>query len=115
MSTPERSKAIARALAGEPEVLPEDFAAQVAALAAANSRAYRWNGTDVALAGAFVTMVCVCVAGWFTFAPHGTVFTEWLAPVVRDLASRPWLLIGAGCVILLEALTLVRRQRSIGE
>jgi hypothetical protein len=75
----------------------------------------RWSWTDVALVGAFVMMISVCVAGWFTFAPRETVFMEWLAPVVRELASRPWLFVGAACVGLLEVLTLVRRQRATME
>ena len=51
MKTPERSPAIARALAAEQDGLPKDFATQVARLAeaAAEARSSKWN--EVALSG----------------------------------------------------------------
>jgi hypothetical protein len=108
MKTLERSVAIAKALASEPDGLPEDFAAQVAALAAANEwRHLSW--TDGALLGAFVAMIGVCVAGWFWLGPQESDRTAWLEPVVGTVASQPWLFFGIAGVAVVQMLTFRRR------
>lgn len=110
MSTPKRSAAIARALASEPDGLPRDFAAHVAALARAD-RARAWSWNDVALLVAFFAMLGVCVLGmgWLGFAASVIGDANWLAPVVEIAASHPWLLAGAVGVVLVQMLTFRRR------
>jgi hypothetical protein len=108
MNTPERSAAIARALASEADDLPEDFAVRVAALAEADERRSRaWN--DLALLGAFVAMLGVCVAGWLTFAPQQRLNTEWLEPIAQVVASQPWLFIGVAGFVTVHLLSFRRR------
>jgi hypothetical protein len=108
MNTPERSAAIARALAPEKDGLPEDFAAQVAALAEAQS-ARRWSWSDVTLLGAFVAMVGVCVVGWSSFGAPEFASIDWLGSIVRAAASYPWLAAGVAGVGVVQMLNFRRR------
>jgi len=99
MSDPVRSEAVARALAEEADGLPPDFAASVAALARARA-ARQSRGTDLALLGAFIAMLGVCVVGWFEL---GAPDFAW-----RDVAPS-WLVIGLAGVALVQLLTFRRR------
>jgi hypothetical protein len=109
MSEPVRSAAIRRALADEGDGLPGDFAKQVAALAEAES-AVRARRTDVALFGAFVAMLGVCVAGWVTFVgPPAIGGEELLGLIGRAVSSQPWLVIGVAGVAAVQLLTFRRR------
>jgi hypothetical protein len=108
VNTPERSAAIARALASGSECLPEDFAARVAAVAAAE-RASRWSWDDAALLVAFVAMIGGCVAGGFRFTALEFGGIEWIGDVFRTLASNPWLAIGVAGVAIVQMLTYRRR------
>lgn len=109
MKTPERSAALARVLADESGGLPADFAARVAALAQASGTARRSNWSDLALLGAFVAMIGVCVAGWFTFGSRELPGAEWVTPLVEAVTSQPWLVIGVAGVTVVQALTFRRR------
>lgn len=104
----ERSPAIAKALASEPDGLPENFAAQVTALAEKNERR-NLSWTDAALLGAFVVTMGACLAGWFWLGPRETVNTDWLRPVVDALVSQPWLCIGVAGFALVQMLAFRRR------
>jgi hypothetical protein len=110
MSTPERSAAVARALAAEPNGLPGDFAVQVAALAQAE-RVSAWSWNDFALVAAFLAMLWVCVLGmgWLGFGTPVTGGSDWVAPVVDVAASHSWLLAGVVGVLVVQMLTLRRR------
>ena len=112
MRTPERSPAIARALAAEKDGLPEDFAAQVVRLAEAEAeaRSSKWN--EVALALAFVAMIGVCVVGWLALGSSESVGGQWLAAILRLAASQPLLTIGITGVALIQVLTYRRRAAS---
>jgi hypothetical protein len=109
MKAPERSAAIAKALASEADGLPKDFAAQLAGLAetSRSARHSRWN--DFALFGAFVAMIGVCVAGWFRFGPQEPGSVEWWGPIVSEVASEPWLLTSIAGVVIVQVLTFRRR------
>ena len=109
MRTPERSAAIAKALAAQTPGLPANFPAQVAALAEARASANHVGLNDVALLGAFILMICVCVAGWFIFEPLEPGGIEWVGPVVRGIVSEPWLAIGVAGVAVVQVLTFRRR------
>ena len=109
MRTPERSGTLARALAAESGGLPEDFAARVAALAQASGTARHSTWSDVALLGAFVAMIGVCVAGWFTFGSRELPGAEWVTRIVEVVTSQPWLVIGVAGVAIVQALTFRRR------
>ena len=108
MKTPERSAAIAKALASQPPGLPRDFAARVAALAETpESRRLSWN--DGALFGAYVVMIAACLAGWFWLGPPESVSADWLEPVVDAAVSQPWLIAGLAGVAIVQTLTFRRR------
>lgn len=109
MKTPERSAALAQVLADESDGLPEDFATRVAALAQASGTARHSSWSDVALLGAFVAMIGVCVAGWFTFGSRGLTGAEWVTPILGAVTSQPWLIIGLAGVAVVQALTFRRR------
>src|SRR4030095_11690197 len=104
MKTPQRSAAIAHALASETDQLPKDFAAHVAALAEAGEKR-SWTWKDFALLGAFVAMLGVCVAGWFTFAPQEPLSFRWLEPIAHVVAAQPWLFIGIAGFVLVHLLS----------
>jgi hypothetical protein len=108
MNLPERSEAIARALAEDTTGLPADFAAQVAALAEAES-AQRWTWNDAALLVAFVAMIGVCVAGWFTFGAVEIGTIKWWEPIVSVAAAYPWLAVGVAGVVIVQVLNFRRR------
>ena len=108
MKTPERSAALAKALASDTNDLPEDFAARVAALAeTGKERSWSWN--DFALTGAFFAMVGVCVAGWIGFGMPAPPFGDWLEPVGRMMTSQPWLIIASAGMALIQVLNFRRR------
>jgi alpha-beta hydrolase superfamily lysophospholipase len=108
MKPHERSAAIAKALASEPDGLPKNFATYVAALAEANEGLHlSWN--DGALLGAFVAMMGACVAGWFWLDSPEPVSADWLDPLVDAVMSQPWLLIGVAGVVIVQMLTFWRR------
>jgi hypothetical protein len=109
MNTPARSAALARALAAEGDVLPEDFAARVATLAQASGAARQSSWSDVALFGAFVAMIGVCVAGWSAFGSRERSDAEWMVPLVDVVMSQPWLVIGLAGVAIVQAMTFRRR------
>jgi hypothetical protein len=111
VSEPKRSEALKRALAGEREGLPEDFAAHVAALAEAESAARsRW--AELVMISAFVAMMGVCVAGWFVFVgPPAAGGEDLLQLAARVLGSQPWLVIGVAGVVVVQLLTFGRRAR----
>ena len=67
------------------------------------------NWSDVALLGAFVAMIGVCVAGWFAFGPRELPRAEWLTSLAGAVASQPWLFIGVAGVAVVQALTFRRR------
>jgi len=108
MNTPKRSAAIARALAEETRGLPEDFAAQVAALAEAQN-ARRWSWSDVSLLAAFVAMLGVCVGGWFSFGALEFGSTEWIGVILETAASNPWLTLGVAGLAIVQMLNFRRR------
>ena len=108
MNTPERSAAIARALAAQTPGPPADFAAQVAALAEAQ-RVRRSTWSDVALLVAFVAMLGVCVAGWFSFGVLELGSAEWMDAVLGTAAAHPWLVLGVAGLSLVQVLSY--RQR----
>lgn len=109
MKTPQRSVAIASALAAEADGLPKDFAAQVAARVETPgaTRASRWN--EVALVTAFVAMIAVCLAGWLGLAAPERGGLEWLEPLLSAVRSQPWLGIGVGGLAVVQLLTFGRR------
>jgi hypothetical protein len=109
MKTPERSAAIAKALASESDGLPADFAARVAAAAEEIAAARRswWN--EIALALAFVAMIGVCVVGWFGFAAQESGSVEWFEPLISAAMSQPLLIIGIAGIAIVQALTFRRR------
>ena len=107
---PGRSAALARALAAEGEGLPEDFAARVAALAQAGGAARHSSWSDVALFGAFVAMIGVCVAGWSAFDSRGLLEVDRMEPMVTAMMSQPWLVTGLAGVAIVQALTFRRRS-----
>jgi hypothetical protein len=109
MKTPERSAALARALKSEPDGLPKDFAAQVAALAEAGGAEWQVSLSDVGLIGAFATMISICVMGWVRLAAESSGGAEWLGAIVGALASHPWLVIGIAGVATVQMLTFRRR------
>lgn len=108
MNRPERSAAIARALASESPGLPKDFAAHVATLAEKNDHPHlRW--TDGALLGAFVMMICACLTGWFWLGPQESLTSQWWRPLVDAAVSQPWSLFGVAGIAIVQALTFLRR------
>jgi hypothetical protein len=108
MSEPVRSEALRRALAEEGDGLPTAFAARVASLAEARAaRHFVW--TDVALLGAFIAMIGVCVAGWFAFGAREAAGNAWLDVSWSDVAPAPWLLTGIVGVALVQLLAFRRR------
>ncbi len=109
MKNPERSAALARALAAQTDGLPKEFAKQVAALAEAESRSSPLSWNDVGLIGAFVAMIGVCVAGWVTFGAKESGSAEWFDPVVGAVTSQPWLVIGVVGVVFVQLMTFRRR------
>jgi hypothetical protein len=109
MKTPERSAALARVLTMDTDYLPKGFAAQVAALANADTGAWRFSGNDVGLLGAFAAMIGLCVSGWLWFAAPEPGAAEWLGPIVGAMASYPWLTIGVTAIAAVQMLTLHRR------
>jgi hypothetical protein len=112
MRTPERSSAIARALAAEQDGLPKDFATQVARLAEAAAEARSSKRNEVALGLAFVAMIGVCVVGWLTLGASESVGSQWLASILRLAASQPLLTIGIAGVALIQVLIYRRRAAS---
>jgi hypothetical protein len=111
VKTPERSAAIAKAL-DSPTGLPGDFARRTAALAETRAAARHATGNYVALSSAFVAMLAVCVAGWYVFEPRALTIGEWIDPILRAMASQPWLVIGAAGFATVQALTFRRRART---
>jgi hypothetical protein len=111
VKTPERSAVIAKALTSESE-LPVDFAQHVAALAEARAAQRRATGNYLALSGAFVAMLAVCIAGWYSFEPGALALGEWLDPLLRALAAQPWLVIGIAGFAVVQGLTFRRRART---
>jgi len=109
VKTPERSAALARALASEADGLPEDFAARVAALADAERTGWRFSRNDAGLLGAFAAMIGVCVTGWKWFGTQEPGGAEWLGPLVDALSYDPWLIIGVAGVAIVQGLTFRRR------
>jgi len=109
MRTPDRSAAIAKVLALQADGLPKDFPAQVAALAEARASARYLSLNDLALLGAFVLMIGVCVAGWLLFDSPEPGGVEWFAPIVRAVTSQPWLVLGVAGVAVVQMLTFRRR------
>ena len=111
MSESVLSEALRRALAEEGDGLPQDFAARVAAMATARAAARsRW--VDVSMFGAFVAMLAVCVAGWFSFGPREASVDGWLDLPLTDLAHAPWLVTGIVGVAVVQLLTFCRRVLS---
>jgi hypothetical protein len=112
MSEPKRSAALKRVLAEEGEGLPEEFAARVAALAEGES-ALRSRWAEVAMFAAFVAMLGVCVAGWFSFVgPPALGGADLVELAGRALGSQPWLVTGAAGVVVVQLLTFGRRART---
>jgi hypothetical protein len=111
MNTPKRSAVIARALASRPVELPENFAAQVAALAEGRARAKFLSWSDVALSGAFIVMLGLCMAGWSRLASQELVSAEWLGKFVSVLAAQPWLFVAVAGLVVIQALSFGRRAR----
>jgi len=109
MKNPERSAALARALAAQTEDLPKDFAKQVASLAEAEDKSSPWSWNDVGLLGAFVAMIGVCVAGWFTFGASESGTAEWFDPVIGTVTTQPWLVIGVVGIAIVQLMTFRRR------
>jgi hypothetical protein len=109
MKDPERSAALARALAAQTDGLPKEFAKQVATLAEADGTSIHLSWNDVGLLGAFVVMIGVCVAGWLTFETQEVGGAEWFGPVVGAMMSQPWLVIGVVGVAIVQLLTFRRR------
>ena len=110
MKTPERSALIARALAAQPHGLPEDFAAQVAKLAEAQARPQHSRGSELALGGAFVAMIGVCIAGWFQLGVPDLAAARWVpAAMASIVTSAPWLAAGIASLGLIEVLAFRRR------
>jgi hypothetical protein len=109
MNTPERSAALAKALASQTAGLPGDFAKRVAAIAETRDAARRASWNYVALIGAFVAMLGICVAGWYFFVPQALTVAQWCDPLVRELAAQPWLVIGVVGIAVVQALTFRRR------
>ena len=111
MTTPGRSAALARALAGATDDLPEEFASRVAALAETRGSAPLANRNDVALLGAFLAMIGVCVAGWFAFGSREPAGMEmnWMDPLLGAILSQPWLIAGAAGLAIVQVLTFRRR------
>jgi len=112
MSEPKRSVALKRVLAEEGHGLPEEFAVRVAALAQAESKARsRW--AEAIMIAAFVAMLGVCVAGWFSFVgPPAIGGADLLELAGRAMGSQPWLVIGAAGVVVVQLLTFGRRART---
>jgi hypothetical protein len=108
MNIPQRSAALARALASETDDLPKDFAAQVAALAESGDRR-SWSWNDFALLGAFVAMLGVCVAGWLLLAPQEPASVQWLDLPARVVTSQPWLFVGVAGFVIVHLLSFRRR------
>ena len=109
MRTPDRSAAIAKALALQTDELPKDFPARVAALAEARASPRYLSLNDVALLGAFVLMIGVCIGGWMLFDAPETQLLQWLAPIVRAMTSQPWLVLGVAGIAAVQMLTFRRR------
>jgi len=107
MKTPERSTAIARALAGEADGLPPHFAPDVAAIAEARAAKRASRRSEAALWLGFISMIGLCVAGWMRYGAPGNM--EWLAPVVRIAASQPWLVSALAGLAIVQGLTFRRR------
>jgi len=112
MTAPGRSAAIAKALAMQTHELPANFPAEVAALAQARASARHVGLNDLALLGAFVLMIGICIAGWFIFEPQESGAAEWLDPVVRAMNSQPWLAVGVAGVAIVQMLTFRRRTNT---
>jgi hypothetical protein len=111
MSEPKRSAVLKRVLAAEGEGLPEEFAVRVAALAEAES-AVRSRWAEVAMIAAFVAMMGVCMAGWFSFVgPPSVDGGDLLELAGRAMGSQPWLVIGVVGVVVVQLLTFGRRAR----
>jgi len=96
-------------LASETDGLPKNFAAHVAALAEGGGAARRGSWNDLVMLGAFVAMIGVCVAGWFSFGPQVPLRSEWLKSFARVVASQPWLLIAVAGAALVQVLNFRRR------
>jgi hypothetical protein len=109
MRTPERSSAIARALAAEGDGLPKDFAAQVARLAEAEAerRSSRWS--EVGLVIGFLAMIGTCVFGWSLFGAQALGGAEWLEPLARAASAQPLLVVGVAGLVIVQLLTFRRR------
>jgi len=111
MSQPERSAAIAKALGTQAVHLPEDFAAQVAALAEARARGKGVEWSAVVLSGAFFAMLWLCVAAGSRWAPQAWINAEWATGLARVLASQPWLFVGVAGLVVIQTLSFGRRAR----
>jgi hypothetical protein len=109
MKNPERSAALARALAEPTDGLPKGFAKQVAALAEVEGKSSPWTWNDVGLLGAFVAMIGACVAGWSTFGASELGSAEWFDPVIGTVTTQPWLVIGVVGVAIVQLMTFRRR------
>jgi hypothetical protein len=112
MSEPDRSAALSRALAEEDDGLSPEFAARVAALAEAETARPCFSWADVALLGAFVAMLAVCVGGWFAFGGRDMGSSNLAYLSWRELMSQPWLITGIAGLALVQLLTFRRRART---
>jgi hypothetical protein len=110
VTDPERSPAIARALAEEADGLPADFAARVASRAEADRRARQSRWSDLALPAAFLTMLSLCAVGWSQFGNPEPLGFEWLNPLLDAAVSRPWLSVGIAGVAAVHLLAFRRRR-----
>jgi hypothetical protein len=108
MTHPERSAALAKALA-EDTGLPADFPQRVAALAEARDTAHRAVWNYAGLTAAFVAMLGVCVWGWYLLEPQASAMGEWFEPILRTMAAEPWLVIAVTGIAVVQALTFRRR------
>jgi hypothetical protein len=112
MSEPKRSAALKRALGAEADGLPEDFAVRVAALAEVE-RAARSRWAEAVMIAAFVAMLGVFMAAWFSFVgPPALGGTDLLELAGRAMGSQPWLVFGAAGVVVVQLLTFGRRART---
>ena len=109
MNNPERSAALARALAAQSDGLPKEFAKTVAALAEAEDASFRLSWREAGLVGAFVAMIGVCVVGWVMLGTQDAGNTQWFGPAAGAVTIQPWLVIGVAGVALVQLLTFRRR------
>jgi hypothetical protein len=112
MTTPPRSPEIARALASEAESLPANFAKRVTALAESRAATRSSIWTAMAMSGAFVAMVAVCVLGWHSFGKPEASGAAWFEPFLQALTRQPWLIIGAAGIAIVQVLNFRKRTQT---